>query len=61
MAVLAKTLAFPLTYFASRHRAVNRDDTEPAGYFRSLRSTSTRDRRQALGHAQLVEGLAAQS
>lgn len=59
MAALAQALAFPVAYFASRQSSANKGDVQPAGYFRSLRSTSPRDRRQALGHAHLVHDLVA--
>lgn len=59
MAALAEALRFPVAYFASRQSPASRSDVEPAGYFRSLRSTSSRDRRQALGHAHLVHELVA--
>jgi Zn-dependent peptidase ImmA (M78 family)/transcriptional regulator with XRE-family HTH domain len=53
---LADAVSFPIGYFASR-LGRGAADPEPAGYFRSLRSTSARDRKRALGHVFLLHDL----
>ena len=56
---LAAALGFPVGYFASRLGSSGTDDPDPTGYFRSLRSTSARDRKRALGHVFLLHDLVA--
>lgn len=58
LVALADAVGFPIGYFASRLGAGGAEP-EPAGYFRSLRSTSARDRKRALGHVFLLHDLVA--
>jgi Zn-dependent peptidase ImmA (M78 family)/transcriptional regulator with XRE-family HTH domain len=51
--LLADALEFPPTFFLRRD-----DDTDVVGFFRSLRSTPARVRKQALAQAQLLHDLA---
>src|SRR5262245_19206644 len=58
LAALSSVLEHPVGFFARRGSAPMRtDDTEPGGYFRSLRTTSARDRRHALSSAYLMHDL----
>ena len=59
LTALASALEFPISYFAARRGAGGADEPEPVGYFRSLRSTSVRDRKRALGHVFLLHDLVA--
>ena len=55
LAALAVVLDHPVSFFARRSSPrTSVDSREPASYFRSLRSTSARDRRHALSSAHLV-------
>lgn len=49
---LAVVLRVPISFFAAHSR--DRAPEPAAGYFRSLRSTTTKDRQRALAHVQLV-------
>jgi Zn-dependent peptidase ImmA (M78 family)/transcriptional regulator with XRE-family HTH domain len=49
LAALAEVLAFPVEFFVGRP-----NDLAPEGFFRSLRSTSVRERRRQLGRARLL-------
>lgn len=49
LAALAEALEFPVEFFVGRP-----NDVPPAGFFRSLRSTSARERRRLLGRARLL-------
>lgn len=54
---LAHALRYPPAFFATRFNATGRPEPDPYGFFRSLRTTSARDRRSALAHAFLVHDL----
>lgn len=56
LVALADAVGFPIGYFASR-LGTGGAEPEPTGYFRSLRSTSARDRKRALGHVFLLHDL----
>jgi len=57
LGALARALGYPPAFFAARLNATGRPEADPYGFFRSLRSTSARDRRSALAHAFLVHDL----
>jgi Zn-dependent peptidase ImmA (M78 family)/transcriptional regulator with XRE-family HTH domain len=58
LAALAAVLDHPVGFFAGRAVSSGQaENVNPAGFFRSLRATSARDRRSALAHAFLVHDL----
>ncbi len=57
LAALSLVLEHPVGFFVARGSPTRQADVDPAGYFRSLRATSARDRRSALAQAFLVHDL----
>lgn len=55
LAALSRALDHPPRFFVGRSTTI--EEATPGGFFRSLRSTSARDRRSALAKAELVHDL----